>query len=99
MCLVSPPLVCDTGVMTFALFSPITCPSTALGRRGWLGTLVVAMAVLLLFAAPSLSFASATDIYLANSAQGAGDGSSCANAKVWTFFTSAGNWGTGSTQI
>jgi hypothetical protein len=99
MCLVSPPLVCDTRTMTFASFSPIACPSTPLERKGLLGTLALAMAVLFLFAGPSLSFASATDIYLANSAQGAGDGSSCTNAKVWTFFNTAGNWGSGSTQI
>lgn len=58
---------------------------------------------LILSPMPTLSFAatttSATDIYLANSAQGTGDASSCANAKVWTFFNSAGNWGSGSTQI
>jgi hypothetical protein len=53
---------------------------------------------LLYFVAVSC-WASATDIYVASSAAGAQDGSSCANAKVYTFFNSSGNWGSGSTQI
>jgi hypothetical protein len=42
---------------------------------------------------------SANDIYLAQSAAGSGNGSSCANARAVSFFNSSGNWGTGATQI
>jgi len=42
---------------------------------------------------------SSPNIYIAQAAAGVGDGSSCANAKAASFFNTAGNWGTGSTQI
>jgi len=45
------------------------------------------------------AMASATDVYLAQSAAGSGDGSSCANAGVYTFFNTGANWGSGSAQI
>ena len=35
---------------------------------------------------------SGANIYLAQSAAGTGDGSSCANAKVYTFFNTSANW-------
>jgi hypothetical protein len=38
-------------------------------------------------------------IYIGQSAAGSGDGSSCASAKAISFFNTAGNWGTGSSQI
>jgi hypothetical protein len=38
-------------------------------------------------------------IYIAQASVGAGDGSSCANARAYTFFNSATNWGSGSNQI
>ncbi len=74
-------------------------PAYASGRGGPLRSLAPLRSVLLLFVAPSLTFASAADIYLADSARGTVDGSSCANARAWTYFNSAGNWGSGSTQI
>jgi hypothetical protein len=43
--------------------------------------------------------AGASNIYIAQSATGAGDGGSCASAKAASFFNTAGNWGTGPTQI
>jgi hypothetical protein len=46
-----------------------------------------------------MAFASITDVYLAQNAQGAGDGSSCSNAKAASFFNTSGNWGSGSSQI
>jgi hypothetical protein len=46
-----------------------------------------------------MAYASITDVYLAQSAQGAGDGSSCSNAKAASFFNTSGNWGSGSSQI
>jgi hypothetical protein len=42
---------------------------------------------------------SASNIYIAQAAAGSADGSSCTNAKAVSFFNTAGNWGTGSTQI
>ncbi len=41
----------------------------------------------------------ANSIYIAQSATGSNNGSSCANAYAYTFFNSAGNWGSGSNQI
>jgi len=41
----------------------------------------------------------AKDLYIAQSAAGAGNGSSCSNAYAYTFFNTSGNWGTGSSQI
>jgi len=44
-------------------------------------------------------WAQAPNIYLANTPSGGGDGSSCANARAWTWFNSGSNWGTGASQI
>src|ERR1700719_4748051 len=46
-----------------------------------------------------MAFASVTDVFVAQNAQGAGDGSSCVNAKAASFFNASGNWGSGSNQI
>jgi hypothetical protein len=43
--------------------------------------------------------ARANDIYLAQGATGANNGSSCANAYAYTFFNTAGNWGGAANQI
>lgn len=43
--------------------------------------------------------ASATTVYIAQTAAGSANGSSCANAYVITFFNTASNWGTGASQI
>lgn len=43
--------------------------------------------------------AKAKDIYIAQTAAGAGNGADCADALVYTFFNSSANWGSGSTQI
>ena len=56
-------------------------------------------AVLLFFALFGGGLARANDIYLAQNSAGAGDASSCSNAKSVSFFNSSGNWGTGSSQI
>lgn len=53
--------------------------------------------VILLFSC--LCWSSATDIYLAQTALGLNNGTSCANAFIYTFFNSAGNWGTGAGKI
>ena len=45
------------------------------------------------------SFCFANDVYLANSSAGANDGSSCANAKAYTYFNSSGNWSATPTGI
>lgn len=46
-----------------------------------------------------ISSASVANVYIAQSAAGAGDGSSCSNAKAASFFNSSANWGSGSSQI
>ena len=61
------------------------------GRLSW-----IAMFVLL---ASGSVFASIGDIYVAQGAIGAADGSSCASAKATSFFNSASNWGASATQI
>jgi len=43
--------------------------------------------------------AAASDVYVAQSAQGAGTGASCGNARAASWVNSSSNWGTGSTQI
>lgn len=43
--------------------------------------------------------ASATNIYLAQSAAGTANGTSCSNAYAYTFFNNSVNWGSGSAQI
>jgi len=62
----------------------------------------------MLFFAPILLFfamfwgptsAHANDIYFAQNAAGAANGSSCANALPVSFFNSSSNWGTGTSQI
>jgi hypothetical protein len=46
-----------------------------------------------------MAFASITGVYVAQNAQGSGDGSSCSNAKTASYFNTSGNWGSGSSQI
>ena len=41
----------------------------------------------------------ATPVYLAQAAQGASNGTSCANARPASWFNTSGNWGTGANQI
>src|SRR5581483_616474 len=43
--------------------------------------------------------ASVANVYIAQNSTGIGDGSSCGNARAVSFFNTAGNWGSGSTQI
>jgi len=43
--------------------------------------------------------AKANDIYIAQSATGAGNGQDCADAYAYGFFNVAGNWGSGANQI
>lgn len=43
--------------------------------------------------------AGVADVYIAQSAAGTADGSSCASAKASTFFNTASNWGSGAAQI
>jgi hypothetical protein len=43
--------------------------------------------------------AQATNVYIAMTAAGSANGSSCANAYGYTFFNTSANWGTGSGQI
>ena len=49
------------------------------------------LVLLLCLMAPSVT---AEHIYLASAALGTGDGTSAANAKLWTFFNTAANWDT-----
>lgn len=41
----------------------------------------------------------AKDIYVAQNARGNGNGTDCANARVYTWFNTAGNWGAGPDKI
>ncbi len=63
------------------------------GGRVW-----VVFALLCLVLA-SNALASAPSVYVAQSAAGSADGSSCANAQAAAFFNSSSNWGSGSAQI
>lgn len=59
---------------------------------------LAALTCLSLLAAPRAA-ASAADIYIAQYARGAGNGSDCANAYAYTFFNTPTNWGPGSGKI
>lgn len=48
---------------------------------------------------PEPAWSAATAVYLAQSAQGANNGTNCANARPASYFNSGSNWGTGATQI
>lgn len=48
---------------------------------------------------PGMASAAAVSVYLAQSAQGNGDGSSCANARAASWFNSSSNWGSAATAI
>ena len=63
------------------------------------GVITIILFCLLGFLADRPLSAQMRDLYLANSTSGTGDGSRCSNAKIWTYFNSAANWGTGSAQI
>ncbi len=47
----------------------------------------------------SVHAAAAANIYVAQNAAGAGNGSSCANAAAYAFFNDPSNWGSGTNQI
>ena len=57
------------------------------------------MRYVLAFLIAPFAFGSVANVYVAQSAAGTGDGSSCANAKAVSFFNTSGNWGAGSSQI
>lgn len=65
-----------------------------LARLSRFGIVLVASA-----AACAIASASVKDVYIAQIAAGTADGSSCSNARVYTFFNSAANWGGGTTQV
>jgi len=58
-----------------------------------------ALVVAALLVSASASRAAATNVYIAQSATGTADGSSCTAAQPVSFFNNASNWGGGSTQI
>lgn len=57
------------------------------------------LTALFVLLAQSLAVASLSSVYIAQSAEGSENGTSCANAYAVTFFNTAGNWGSGSTEI
>ena len=59
----------------------------------------LAVALLGLCATCGSANASAVNIYIAQSAAGSANGSSCANAFAYSFFNSGSNWGSGAAQI
>ena len=62
------------------------------------GLLIVVFAAALICSSAVVA-ASVTDVYIAQTVAGAGNGSSCANAYAYTFFSTSRNWGSGSNQI
>jgi len=64
--------------------------------RGMMRKLILVMTALFFFGVIS---AQAKDIYIAQSASGSANGTSCANAHASAFFNTAGNWGSGTNQI
>ena len=56
-------------------------------------------AIVLTMLTPVRGAASAMNVYIAQSAGGSGNGSSCANAYALTFFNASGNWGPAASQI
>jgi hypothetical protein len=73
----------------------------ASGRRGILPRRLTVLRCFLLL--PILfgfsPLGSANDIYIAQNRSGSDTGADCANAHAATFFNTAGNWGSGATQI
>lgn len=64
--------------------------------KNWL----MAMAFVGLLISSGISaLASVGNVYIAQSAAGSANGTSCAKAYAVTFFNTAGNWGAGSSQI
>ena len=57
------------------------------------------VAILFVVTLPTFGAASATNVYIAQSAAGSANGSGCANAYAVTFFNSSANWGPSATQI
>ena len=62
-------------------------------QAGW--RLMLAVAVIFVMS----TTAEAKDLYVAQAANGAGNGSSCSNAFAVSWFNSSGSWGNGSNQI
>jgi hypothetical protein len=74
------------------------------GRAGgsavrFLRLLKAALCSALLALSCGVASASAGNVYIAQAAAGAANGSSCANAYAYTFFNASGNWGSGASQI
>jgi hypothetical protein len=59
----------------------------------------VLAAMVLVLMMPVVGTAQATNIYIAQTAAGSINGSSCANAYAASFFNTKANWGTGASQI
>ncbi len=72
-------------------------------NQGWLGRIAKSGGLLCaqVFLAVMIGggAAHANSIYIAQSATGSNNGSSCANAYAYSFFNTAGNWGSGANQI
>ncbi len=56
-------------------------------------------AIVLTTLTPARGAASATAVYIAQTAAGSANGSNCTNAYPVTFFNTSGNWGSGASQI
>lgn len=65
--------------------------------RGW--CLLAVLVALALVSTTGRVVAAANNIYIAQTATGANNGQSCANAYAYTFFNTASNWETGANQI
>jgi len=71
-------------------------PSARQTVRGFVQLLVILASIVISVLNCS---ASAYNIYVAQTAAGSGNGADCADAYAYTFFNTAGNWGTGASQI
>src|SRR5580704_1228474 len=64
-------------------------------NRFWrLGMVAIGMAAMC-----ELASGSVANVYIAQTAAGSANGSSCANAYAVTFFNTSSNWGSGASQI
>lgn len=73
--------------------------NTEILQKHLITTAVVLWLVLLICSSATTTALAATSMYIAQTAQGVNDGSSCTNAHAVSWFNTASNWGTSANQI
>lgn len=73
--------------------------NTEILQKNLISTAVVLWLVLLICSSATTTALAATSRYIAQTAGGTNDGSSCANARPASWFNTSGNWGTSANQI